>query len=113
MSYLPESEVDEVLARPLTKATEKTTVDPDQIRAELASIREQGVAMSYAERVQGIRSIAAPIMDDTARVESCISVSGPEVRMTDPRMLEIAQQVKEAAAEIGRLLGATHGVIDI
>jgi IclR family acetate operon transcriptional repressor len=112
LSYLPEHEQDEVLARPLAKATEKTTVDPDQIRAELAIIREQGVAMSYAERVQGIRSVAAPIMDDTARIGSCLSVSGPEVRMTDARMLEIAEQVKDAAAEIGRLLGAAHGVID-
>jgi IclR family transcriptional regulator, acetate operon repressor len=111
LSYLPDYQRDEVLARPLPKATDKTLVDPEQIRAELAAIREQGVAFSYAERVQGIRSVAAPIVDDTGRVEACISASGPEVRMTDARMAEIAQQVKDAAREIGRLLGAMPGVV--
>ena len=113
LAHLPDFQRDEVLARPLSKATDKTTVDPDQIRAELETIRDQGFAVSYAERVQGIRSVAAPIIDDTDRVEACISVSGPEVRMSEARMSEMVDQVRAAALEIGRLLGATHGVVDI
>lgn len=112
LAYLPEYQREEVLARPLSKATKRTVVDPEQIRAELCVIRTQGVAMSNAERVQGIRSVAAPIADDTGRVEACISVSGPAVRMTDPLMREIAEHAKDAANEIGRTLGATDRIVD-
>lgn len=112
LAFLPEAEREEVLARPLGKATSATPTDPARIRAELAAIRKRGYSISLGERVQGIRTVAAPIADDAHRVESCISVSGPESRMSEQRMKAIGAMAVDAARRIAALLGASHGATE-
>jgi IclR family acetate operon transcriptional repressor len=108
LAFLPERQQETVLTRPLAKATAATQTNPDRIRAELATIRERGYSASLGERVHGIRTVAAPIFDDARKVESCISVSGPDSRMSDERMSAIAALAVNAAQQIGNLIGASH-----
>ncbi|HEX5121140.1 MAG TPA: IclR family transcriptional regulator [Pseudonocardiaceae bacterium] len=108
LAFLPADERDEVLARPLGKATAATPTEPARIRAELATIRRRGYSVSLGERVPGIRTVAAPITVDADRVESCISVSGPETRMSEQRLKVIGGQAVDAARRIAALLGAAH-----
>jgi IclR family transcriptional regulator, acetate operon repressor len=106
LAYLPERDRYEVLARPLVRATPMTLTDPDQVAATLAEIRGRGYSVSLGERVDGIRSVAAPIREHSGRVIASLSVSGPERRMPQERLHVIAAQARDCATEVSRNLGA-------
>lgn len=108
LAFLSEREQQEVLGRPLAKATPATPTDAKLVRAELAAIRQRGYSVSLGERIPGISTVAAPIVNDTRRVESCISVSGPDTRMSAERISAFATLAVDAARQIGEALGATH-----
>lgn len=65
LSALPESRVDEILDRHgLPALTENTITNPDALYEELAEIRDAGVAFDDEERLNGLRSVAAPVTTD-------------------------------------------------
>lgn len=68
------------LERPFEPYTSHTVVDPDVIRARLATIRDQGHAWVIDEFVEGISSVAAPITNGRKRVVGAIHVHGPTYR---------------------------------
>ncbi|MQA85885.1 MAG: helix-turn-helix domain-containing protein [Streptosporangiales bacterium] len=113
LAFLSERDREEVLARPLEAATPTTPVDPDTLRTELAAIRAQGYAISPAQRVPGINTVAVPIWDHTGRVTASISVTGPAPRLPEERLRELAAPAREAAWRVSELLGAapeaSHG----
>lgn len=66
--------------------------------AELEMIRERGYAMDDAERVDGMRCIGAPIVDQNDEVLGAVSVSAPMSRMHDDRFEnEIPRRVRSTA----------------
>lgn len=87
-------------------ATPATITDPAALRRDLAATRARGYAISLAERIQGIHTVAAPIFGDGARVLGALSVSGPAVRMPDDRLREIGERVAAEARGISETLGA-------
>ncbi|MFW6381283.1 MAG: IclR family transcriptional regulator [Bacillota bacterium] len=72
--YLKEAE--------LTAYTENTITDTEQLRQELARIREQGYALDLEEMEKGVRCVAAPIFGEEGDLQGAISVSGPCTRIT-------------------------------
>jgi len=107
LAFLDEAEVDGLLARhPLEALTERTIVDEDRLRKDLAAIRKRGYASSQGERQEGTASIAAPIFDHDGRVIAALSVAGPLGRFK-PRMAECAPPLVESAARVSGQLG--HG----
>ena len=59
----------------LAPLTSHTIADPRALRAELATIREQGWALVDQELEEGLRSVAAPIRDGDDRVVAAVNVS--------------------------------------
>ncbi|HZU59275.1 MAG TPA: IclR family transcriptional regulator [Actinocrinis sp.] len=59
----------------LRALTEHTLADPESLRAELAAVRERGWAMADQELEEGLRSVAAPIRDQSGRVVAAINVA--------------------------------------
>ncbi|GAB3671439.1 IclR family transcriptional regulator [Halopiger thermotolerans] len=89
LAYRPESTVDEIIDRHgLPAVTERTITDEDELKAQLAEIRERGYAVDDEERVLGMRCIAAPICDENDEPLGAISVSGPTNRFTGDRFDE-------------------------
>ena len=58
-----------------TPITPHTTVDPVALRAEIMRVREQGWAAVDQELEEGVRSLAAPIHNETGAVVAATNVS--------------------------------------
>jgi DNA-binding IclR family transcriptional regulator len=74
--------VQQVIDNGLKRYTENTIVEPDKLRAELASIRARGYAIDDEEIEIGLRCVAAPIRDHSGQVVAAISVAAPVQRMS-------------------------------
>lgn len=79
---------------------------PEISRSGLAKIREQGYAVTHAEREEDVSSIAAPVFNAKNEVSASLSVSGPTTRFADDILLEKIGLVRQAAHNISRSLGA-------
>ncbi len=106
MSGLSREEVERVAAeRGLKPVTSNTITSLERLHDEMALIRREGLAYDNEEMEIGLRCLAAPILDNKGIVIAAISVSGPSQRFTDERLPVFGAWVREAAAEVSRLLG--------
>jgi len=82
LAYMDPERVDEIIDRTgLDPVTPNTITDRGQLKTELATIRENQVSYNDQETVNGVRAIAAPVLNGTELV-CAICVSGPANRMT-------------------------------
>lgn len=105
LAYQPPAFLDEYLRRPMARATELTITDPACLRQALEEIRRLGVCITRGDLEHGACSIAAPIRDHNGEVVAAISAAGPETRFGEENVPGIVTAVRQAAAEISRLLG--------
>lgn len=89
----------------MPRLTEKSIVRPSDLFRELEKIRKQGFALDDEEACMGLRCIAAVVYNDCAEPLAAISVSGMTSRLTDDRLPEIGQIVREVAEELTVALG--------
>jgi len=99
LAGLPESRVDGIVERRgLPTLTDNTVTERDELSAELAEIAEAGVAFDDEERLDGLRSVAAPIHDGEDVLGS-VSLAGPSSRVGDDRFREeFPAKVADAAS---------------
>lgn len=84
----------------LEAETARTITDHNALTIHLEQIRMRGVALDDEEHQEGVRCLAAPVYDYMGTVIAAIGISGPTVRVTDDRLPELFQRVKEAAQEL-------------
>src|SRR6187200_724528 len=89
----------------MPRLTEKSVVRPGDLFKELEKIRRQGFAIDDEEACMGLRCIAAVVYNDCAEPLAAISVSGMTSRLTDERLPQLGQTVREVAAELTVALG--------
>lgn len=89
----------------MPKFTEKTLVEPESLKSQLADIREKGYAVDDEENAVGLRCIAAVIWDETGQAVGAISLSGPAVRVRKDMIVSLGDVVKKAAERITICLG--------
>lgn len=80
----------------LTRATVRT---PDELRAELARVRDQGYALTAAELEEGLISLAAPVRDASGAVVAVTACSTSSGRNTPEQFRDAAAQYVVAAAD--------------
>ncbi|PSL40176.1 IclR family transcriptional regulator [Planomicrobium soli] len=86
--------------------TENTIKSKDQLATELQVIKEQGYALDNVENEEGIRCIAAPIIDSKGDIIASFSISGPSNRITMDRVNEeLVHKITQTSAKISRHLG--------
>ena len=73
--------------------------------AEGKAIRERGYAAAVDELEHGLAAIAAPIFGPDGDAVAALSISGPTIRLTRERMIELAPQLTTQAAQISERLG--------
>jgi DNA-binding IclR family transcriptional regulator len=105
LAFLPEDAIERVLSQPLERLCERTIVDPSDLRAELAHIRERGWARSAEETNLGVSGIAIPVLSERGVVVCAIGIAGPSARLDDARIASEFHQVASAAEEIATALG--------
>ncbi|MGB7861134.1 MAG: IclR family transcriptional regulator [Acidimicrobiia bacterium] len=93
MAYWPEAQTTRFLNRELAKLTANTVTDPEKIRKRLAGVRENGYVWVYEEFVEGINSVAAPVLERNELVTGALHVHGPAYRFPEPGKEEAIGQV--------------------
>jgi IclR family transcriptional regulator, acetate operon repressor len=73
--------------------------------AEGKAIRERGYASAVDELEHGLAAIAAPILGPDGDAVAALSISGPTIRLTRERMLELAPHLITQAAQVSERLG--------
>ena len=80
MAHWPVEQIARFLDRDLVKLTANTVIDPVAIKTRLQSIRSKGYAWVYEEFVEGINSVAAPVLEAGGRITAALHVHGPAYR---------------------------------
>jgi DNA-binding IclR family transcriptional regulator len=106
LAYLPENEVDQILAASRMEArTRNTITNVLALKRELERIRDRGYAIDDEEIEDGVRCIAAPILNASNRAVAAVSVSGPSSRITPDRFQLIGKTMLKAAQELSTRIG--------
>ena len=93
-------------AGPLKPMTDRTICNETKLRDALAEVRARGWAWNDGESEDGIRSVAAPILDRGGRVHAAINVAGLASRVSIKELRsKFVPVVVEAGAAISRALG--------
>ena len=73
---------------------------------QLAEARKRGYSIAVDSYIPGMAAMAVPVRyHGDGPVLGCLSIAGPAVRMTEPRMAELAPLLRAAAAELGAAAG--------
>ncbi len=105
LSAQPWSQIEEIVTRnELIRMTENSITDLEQLKIEVARVREEGFAYDQEEMMTDLCCVAAPVRDYTSRVVAAISVSVPAYRFQRSRN-ELRRATLEAAGQISRRLG--------
>ena len=83
LAELSERKQDRILTESILPQTNNTVTDSDELRAELNTIQEQGVAFEDEENVPGMRAVGAPILSEEGTVVGAVAVSGPLSLLAD------------------------------
>lgn len=105
LSALPEAELEAFFSSvTLKQYTPSTLATRYALEADLAKTRQRGFAMDFAEGLEGIHCVAAPILDDYAWPVAAITVMAPAFRLKRDRFTELGQACAQAAQTITRRL---------
>lgn len=108
-SWTPE-QVDRLISEVgLPARTDKTITDPEQLRTELATVRQRGYALDLGENERGTVCVSTPIRDHLGRVMYGLSISSLELEYPGSTIEQFAPQAIAAAEEISRALGSPVG----
>ncbi|MGH2904851.1 MAG: IclR family transcriptional regulator [Solirubrobacteraceae bacterium] len=78
LAYLPEHEQREMIAKmTLTKRGPNTITAKKTLRDELERIRQEGLAVDDQELASELRTLAAPVRDQTGAVRAAVNLSVP------------------------------------
>ncbi|MFT3996527.1 MAG: IclR family transcriptional regulator, partial [Asticcacaulis sp.] len=101
LANLSEAALEALLRRrDLPRYTDRTLSTQEDLRADLDRIRARGWSLDDEEANPGMRCVAAPVFNEYGEARAGISLSGPSLRISDARLPELAQQVRDTAARI-------------
>lgn len=89
----------------LARQTATTITSAEELRAELATVRQKGYALDREENVPGVVCVAAPIRDHTGTVRYGVSTSSITLEHTAEDMEGFAAEVVATATAISAALG--------
>jgi IclR family transcriptional regulator, acetate operon repressor len=94
----------EIPPGPLARLTTDTVVDRAALEDVLERVRRDGYATAADELEDGLSALAAPVRGPTGEVIAALGISGPTLRLTGPRVAELAPiLIREATALEERL----------
>ena len=89
----------------LERRTEKTITSATALRADLATVRARGYAVTDEEVEPGLIAVAAPVYGYDGTVVAALSVSAPTTRMSADHLAEVAGLCAREAASVSAALG--------
>jgi IclR family pca regulon transcriptional regulator len=109
LAFLSESDLTRVIAADANRAhTYQDKRSVADVLPALRKIRKKGYALAPSTLTEGLRIIAAPVLDPDGHPVGAISVAAPAVRTTIEEFETSAlEPVREAAIQIARVLEAS------
>ncbi|WP_433498962.1 IclR family transcriptional regulator [Sphaerimonospora sp. CA-214678] len=109
LAYKDQTTLRQILDRvDMARRGPKTITNREQLMADLAKVRQNGVAVNDEELAPGLRSFAAPVRDRTGEVVAAVNIA-VHLTMAPSSVDSLAGRVEPAlrrtAAEISRRLG--------
>lgn len=102
LAHIPDVRVDEIIQQHgLVQQTANSIASREELEAELAEVRESGLATNEGENIQGVAAIATPVIDNNGTLHGAISIAAPKKRMKNPMTSTHAEAIMEAAEELG------------
>lgn len=103
LSNLPEAKVAEIIRyRGLPPITDRTVTSETGLVRQVDMARMQGFAVDDGEHELGVRCVAVPVPDAPRNL--AVSISGPDIRISLTRALELVPTLQLAAKELSALL---------
>ena len=112
LAYLPPAELTRLLATsPRSGNFPNKPMTKDEIKHDLADVREHGYALRDSYFGSGLRILAAPVLDLDNYPVAAVSVAAPAGRMTSKEFRSRAlEPVRRAAKDIARAIQASGTV---
>lgn len=106
LAHLPDKIVNDILEqRPTIKFTENTITRKEKLLIELETIRKNGYSFDNEEHEEGVKCVAAPLIDHNGQVVAAISVAAPAMRMETDNLRMSIRTVVEQSVKISKSLG--------
>jgi DNA-binding IclR family transcriptional regulator len=106
LAALPDGDVDQLLAGPLERYSERTLCDRAALDADLRAIRALGYATVDGGWRQGVGAVAAALRGARGEPVGALAISMPGQRYDEARARRLGPLVARAAAETSAELGA-------
>lgn len=96
-------------ARELRPVTTHTITNPEELRVQLAEVRERGYAVDMEEFHEGNVCVGAPVRDHERLVVGSLSMSVSRARLERTSIDTFIKAVVEGAAEVSEAMGYSCG----
>jgi len=105
MAFGPQTLLDKVARNNLKQHTDRTCIDADSLRFEVAKVARNGWAVAPEEALIGVNALAAPVFDAAGQLAGTLTIVGSIQHLpTTPEPAVIAA-VQDAAARVSARLG--------
>jgi IclR family acetate operon transcriptional repressor len=94
----------------LKRLTPATITARRALRAELDETRQRGYGVNAGERIPGVCGVAAPVLTKNDVAIAAIAVQGPDIRMPDERIADLAAVLTKAAREVEVVIPAGYPI---
>jgi DNA-binding IclR family transcriptional regulator len=106
MAEWPDERLERELAEPLERATERSVVDPNAIRARLDGIRADGFAWTDQELDDVVNGVAVPVRGSDESMVAVATLYGPAYRLS-------AELCPDLGEDLARLVSARAGSLGL
>lgn len=100
LANMPEEEWLERIPEEPFRFQPNTIIDRETILEELRQTLRRGYSIDNMEREPHIRCVGVPVYNSSGKLVAGLSTSGHESTMTDEKLIECAQILRDAAARI-------------
>lgn len=108
LAFRDDEEIHErIAAMEMTKLAPQTITDPDDLFAQLMTVRAQGYAEEIEESEAGVRCMATPVFDSFGKAVAAISISFPLFRFEESEKPKYVKLLKDIGMETSVALGYT------
>lgn len=84
----------------LEQVTDKTISSVSELLRELEQVRQDGFGYNRGETVEGVQCVAGAVYDHERKVIAAISVSIPDVRITDKTWMKVHEWIQYASDQL-------------
>jgi IclR family KDG regulon transcriptional repressor len=93
----------------LPAATDRSVTTVEELRRELAIVRQQGYGVDNEESRRGQACLSVPVRDATGTVIAAISISGPVSRLSEEQRPALLEELFDRAYQLSQAMGYVAG----